>query len=82
MTPTELAKGSYKEIVRENYVEGEKVSFACNKAYRAEPRDPKSSDVRDGLITCGRDGWLAVHVCISSKINTTCSVKLSLTFNL
>ena len=78
MTPRELAKGSYKEMVRENYVEGEKVSFACNKAYRAEPRDPKSSDVRDGLITCGRDGWLAAHTCISSNINAAFYVKCSL----
>ena len=69
-------------MVRENYVEGEKVSFNCSKDYHAEPRDPKGSDVRDGLITCGRDGWLAVHACISSKINTTCSAELGLTFNM
>ena len=75
MTPRELAKGSYKEMVRKNYVEGKKVSFVCNKAYRAEPRDPKSSGDRDGLTTCGRDGWMAAPTCIPSNINATCSVK-------
>ena len=57
-------------MLRDNYVEDETVSFVCSETdfFRAEPSDPKSSDDRYGLITCGRDGWLAKHECIQGKI--------------
>ena len=70
VTPGELENGSFKEILRKKYAEDETVSFVCSEIdfFRAEPSDPKSSDDRHGLITCGRDGWLAQHECIQGKI--------------
>ena len=70
VTPGELGNGTFKEILKERYAENETVSFVCSEFYLAEPRDPKSSDVLDGLLTCGRDGWLAPPTCIRGNINT------------
>ena len=57
-------------MLREIYAENETVSFVCSETdfFRAQPSNPKSSDVRDGLITCGRHGWLAPHECIKGNI--------------
>ena len=57
-------------MLRENYAENETISFVCSEIdfFLAEPSNPKSSDVRDGLITCGKDGWLAPHECIRGNI--------------
>ena len=57
-------------MLEENYAEKETISFVCSEIdfFRAKPSNPKSSDVRDGLITCGKDGWLALHECIQGNI--------------
>ena len=67
--PNVLKNGVFNEVLVENYVEGETIPFTCNDLFGAKPQNPVLSDIRSGLISCRRDGWIKSPVCQPGKRN-------------
>ena len=79
--PTPLMNGVFNEKLEKYYIEGKTISFTCNDLHDAEPRDPNRSDLHDGVITCGKHGWVASHFChpgIKNNFNKTHCMKMKI----
>ena len=55
-----MINGDFDETLSEHYVEGQTISFTCNSDYIEDPSD--------GLIECGKDGWIKTPNCRSGKV--------------